>query len=56
MTKKIYPVEEIFHDIPGDPDNVILQLPPELCEQAGWDEGDTIDIKVQDDMIILTKK
>lgn len=56
MTKKIYAVEEIFQDIPGDPDNVLFQIPPELCEQAGWREGDTIDIKAEDGVIILTKK
>jgi formylmethanofuran dehydrogenase subunit D len=55
MTNKTYLVEELFHDIPGDPDNVIFQIPPEICEQAGWKEGDTIHVKAEDGQMILTK-
>jgi formylmethanofuran dehydrogenase subunit D len=53
--KKVYNAEDIFEDIPGDPDNVILKFPPELLEQAGWKEGDTLDIKVEDGAITVTK-
>jgi formylmethanofuran dehydrogenase subunit D len=55
MKKLIYNAEDIFEDIPGDPDNVILKFPPELLEQAGWKEGDTLDIKVEDGAITVTK-
>jgi formylmethanofuran dehydrogenase subunit D len=55
MINKTYLVEELFHDIPEDPDNVIFQIPPEICEQAGWKEGDTINIKVEDGAMILKK-
>ena len=50
-----YKVEDLFEDIPGDPDNVIMKLPPEICEQQGWVEGDTINIKVEDGAMILSK-
>ena len=53
--KLTYNAEDIFEDIPGDPDNVILKFPPELLEQAGWKEGDTLDIKVEDGAITVTK-
>lgn len=56
MTERTtYLAEELFEDIPGDPDNVIFKIPPEICEKSGWKEGDTINIKVQDGQMILTK-
>jgi formylmethanofuran dehydrogenase subunit D len=55
MTKTTYKVEELFEDIPGDPDNVIFKIPPELAEEQGWKEGDTINIKVEDGAMVLSK-
>jgi hypothetical protein len=55
MTKLTYTVDELFEDIPGDPDNVIMKLPPEVCKQQGWKEGDTINIEVKDGAMILSK-
>jgi len=55
MTKTTYTVEELFEDIPDDPDNVIMKLPPEICEAQGWVEGDTINIKVEDGAMVLSK-
>ena len=37
--KKEYTVEEIFEDIPGDPENVMMKIPPEVLEKMGWEEG-----------------
>ena len=47
--------EDLFQDIPGDPDNVIMKIPPEICEAQGWKEGDTLNIKVEDGAMIITK-
>lgn len=55
MTQVIYKVEDLFEEIDGDPDNVIMKLPPEICEQQGWKEGDTINIKVEDGAMVLSK-
>lgn len=55
MTKFTYTVEELFEDIPGDPDNVIMKIPPEICEIQGWKEGDTLNIKVEDGAMVLSK-
>lgn len=55
MNTLTYTVEELFEDIPGDPDNVIMKLPPEICEAQGWKEGDTINIKVEDGKMVLSK-
>lgn len=55
MEQKTFLVEDIFEDIPGDPDNVIMKLPPEICEQNGWKEGDTLNIVVENGALIITK-
>jgi hypothetical protein len=55
MTKQTYLVEELFEDIPNDPDNVMFKIPQEICEQQGWVEGDTINIKVENGTMVLSK-
>lgn len=55
MTQLTFKVEELFHEIPGDPDNVMMTIPPEICEQQGWKSGDTINIKVEEGKMILSK-
>jgi formylmethanofuran dehydrogenase subunit D len=50
-----FKAEEIFEDIPGDPDNVIMKIPPEICEAQGWKEGDTLNVKVENGALIITK-
>lgn len=54
-----YKVEDIFEDIDEDPDNVLMNIPPEVLEQMGWKEGDTLNIAVTDNnqiSITLVKK
>lgn len=53
--KTTYTVEELFEDIEGDSENVIMKLPPEICEAQGWVEGDTINIEVKDGAMVLSK-
>ena len=55
MTSQVFNAEDIFEDIPGDPDNVLLKFPPEILEQTGWKTGDTLDIKLENGAIIVTK-
>lgn len=56
MQTKSYKVEEIFHDIEGDEDNVLMTIPPEIMEAQGWKEGDTIKVEIGDQgTIIITK-
>jgi formylmethanofuran dehydrogenase subunit D len=50
-----YTAEDIFEDIPGDPDNVMMKIPPEILERNGWKEGDTLTVKLEDGAIIITK-
>jgi len=56
MENLTFLAEEIFEDIPGDPDNVIMKIPPEILERNGWKEGDTLNIKVEDGAIVISKE
>jgi len=55
MDKLTFKVEEIFEDIPGDPDNVIMRIPPEILEHNGWNTGDTLNIEIEDNAIVISK-
>lgn len=55
MMQKTFKAEEIFEEIPGDPDNVMLKFPPEVLEQAGWKEGDQLTIKLEDGALVISK-
>ena len=52
---KIYAAEDIFEDIEGDDENVMMNIPPEIIESQGWKEGDTLNIEAQKGMITITK-
>jgi hypothetical protein len=53
--QKTFKVEDLFEDIPGDPDNVILKFPPEIIEETGWKEGDQLTITVENGALIVSK-
>ena len=57
MTKQFtYKVEDIFEDIEGDEDNVLMTIPPEILELQGWKEGDKIKVEWGDQgTIVITK-
>ena len=50
------PAEEVFTEIPNDPDNVLLNLPPEIIDKLDWKDGDTLTITVEDGKIIIKRK
>jgi AbrB family looped-hinge helix DNA binding protein len=57
MTKIItYKVEDIFEDIEGDENNVLMNIPPEVSERMGWKPGDVLKITVEDGQISISKK
>jgi AbrB family looped-hinge helix DNA binding protein len=56
LKKTHYKVEEIFTDIPGDPDNVMMKIPDEIMEKMGWKEGDNIKVENNKDGSISIKK
>jgi hypothetical protein len=55
MEKMTFLAEEIFVNIPYDPDNVIMRIPPQIREACGWNEGDILTIKVEDNAIVISK-
>ena len=54
--KKWYKVEDIFKDIEGDPDNVLMNIPPEINKHLGLKEGDILDVTTEGNSIIISKK
>lgn len=54
-SKMTFTAEDIFEDIPGDPENVIMKFPPELLEHTGWKEGDTLNIRLEEGALVITK-
>ena len=52
----IYKVEDIFSDIPDDPDKVLMKIPDEICEQLGLKEGDTVTINVENEGLKIQKQ
>jgi hypothetical protein len=55
MEKYLFDAEEIFEEIPGDPDNVLLKFPPQLLEKTGWKEGDELEVTIEDGAISVRK-
>ena len=52
----IFKQEEIFEDIPGDPENINMNIPDEIAEAAGFKPGDTIKILWGDQGTIIIEK
>jgi hypothetical protein len=49
MTKVItYKAEDIFENIDGDEDNVLMNIPPEIAERMGWMPGDVLRIQIEE--------
>ena len=48
MVDHVYKAEDIFEDIEGDDDNVLMNIPPEIAEQMGWKPGDVLRIQVEE--------
>lgn len=55
LKNKTYKVEDIFEDIEDDPENVLMNIPPEISEKMGWKPGDTLKITVEDGAICIIK-
>ncbi len=53
---RIYDVEDLFEDIPGNPDEILFKIPDEIIAEAGWQEGDEIEINKEGQSLVLKKK
>ena len=52
----VYKAEEIFTDIPEDPEHVNMKLPDEIAKEAGLEPGDTVRILWGDKGTIVIEK
>jgi len=52
----LFKAEEIFEDIPDDPENVNMNIPPEISERMGWKPGDTLKILWGDQGTVIIEK
>lgn len=51
-----YNYEDIFEEIPDDPENILMKIPDEILQATGWKEGDILNIKAEDGKITISKK
>jgi AbrB family looped-hinge helix DNA binding protein len=60
MTKEketwTFKAEDIFQDIPGDPNNINMTIPPKIAEKMGWKEGDTLRVLIGDQGTVHIEK
>ena len=50
-----YNYEDIFQDVEGDPDNVLLTIPEEVCNIMGIVPGDTVKFELINDALHIRK-
>lgn len=55
MQRLIYNVEDIFEEIDGDPENILMKIPQEILDHNDWKEGDVLTITVEDGAIVIVK-
>jgi len=48
--------KEIFEDIEGDEENILMKIPKEVMNEKGWKEGDNIKILLGDQGTIIIEK
>ena len=53
---RTYKYEEVFEEDPNDPENVLLNIPPEICEEVGLEPGDPIRILLGDQGTLIIEK
>jgi hypothetical protein len=48
MANYIYNSEDIFQEIDGTKDDVLMNIPPEIAEKMRWQPGDVLQIKIEE--------
>lgn len=51
-----YNMEDIFETIPDNPEEVLMNIPEEICEQIGLKPGDNIKISIGDQGTMIIEK
>ena len=54
--RRTYNAEEIFEDIPGDSEHILMNIPQEIRDKMGWVEGDVLIVTASDGVITISKK
>jgi len=52
----VYKVEDIFEDIPDDPENVIMNIPEPVRKEVGLEPGDHIRVLLGDQGTLIIEK
>ena len=52
---RTYRTEELFKDIPEDPDHILLTIPQELVDSLGWKENDEVTVHLKNNSLYITK-
>lgn len=51
-----YKVEDIFEDIPDDPEHINMKIPEEIAKEIGLEPGDTIKVLWGDQGTVILQK
>lgn len=51
----IYNESDIFEEIPGDDENCVMKIPPEIASMINLSIGDTLIVTVENNAIVLKK-
>ena len=54
--KHVYNISDIFEEIPDDPENMKMNIPPEIAKEVGLEPGDTVKILVGDKGTLIIEK
>jgi hypothetical protein len=52
----VYNYDDIFEEIPGDPDHILLKFPPEMLEGLDWQPGDVLQLELINGSLHVRKK
>lgn len=51
-----YKYEDIFHEDPDNPDDLLMTIPPEILEEKGWSEGTKVKISIGDQGTLIIEE
>lgn len=56
QTRWVFNVEDVFEDIPDDPNEVLLKIPEPVADKAGLKPGDNLKVLWGDQGTIIIEK
>ena len=51
-----YKYEDIFHEDPDNPGEMLMTIPPEVLKQKGWTEGTAVKISIGDQGSVIIEE